>query len=129
MAVTTSVILICLRVIPIILFLGSILAFFNRVNVGPRELPRQHPLNRKMALPVLTISIGMFMIPMPDLLGMIGIGITFLGIVWYAFYFKQARDEFPAMDDGEYLAKVKARYAKEPEPDSEDQIIEIEEDE
>ena len=127
MAVTTSVILICLRVIPIILLLGSILAFLNRVNVGPREMPRQHPLNRMMALPVFITAIGMFMIPLPDLLGMIGIGLSFVGLVWYAIYFKRARDEFPAMNDGEWLAKVKGRYTKEPEHDSEEQTIDIEE--
>jgi hypothetical protein len=127
MAVTTSVILICLRIIPIILFLGSIFAFLNRVNVGPREMPRQHPLNRKMALPVLIISIGMFMISLPDQFGMLGIGLSFVGLVWYAIYFKRARDEFPAMNDGEWLAKVKGRYTKEPEPAPEDQIFELEE--
>jgi energy-converting hydrogenase Eha subunit A len=118
---TSSVVLICLRVIPIILFLGSIFAYWYLVNVGPRELPRKHPLNRKMAFPVFVISIGMFMIPLPNLAGMIGIGISVLGIIWYAILFKEARDIFPAMTDAEWLAKVKARYGRITDIDTEDQ--------
>jgi hypothetical protein len=102
----------CLQIIPIILFIGSIFAYFYVVNVGPRELPRKHPLNRKMAVPVFIISIGMFMIPLPDLLGYVGIGLCVGGIFWYAILFGEARKEFPQMTDGQWLAKAKSRYAK-----------------
>jgi hypothetical protein len=103
----------CLQIIPIILFLGSIFAYFYVVNVGPRELPRKHPLNRKMALPVFVVAIGMFMIPLPDLLGYVGIGLSVVGIFWYANLFGEARKEFPPMTDKQWLDKARARYSKD----------------
>ena len=109
---SSSIVMICLQVIPIILFLGSIFAFFYVVNVGPRELPRKHPLNRKMALPVFVVAIGMFMIPLPDLLGIIGIVLCVAGIIWYAVNFREARLEYPVMTDAEWLKIARARYGR-----------------
>jgi len=117
---TASIVLICLQIIPVILFLGAIFAFWNVVNVGPRELPRKHPLNRKMAVPVLVISIGMFMIPIPDLLGTFGILICVFGIIWYAIYFKDARKEYPPMTDADWLELAKTRFGRMRDFNSED---------
>ena len=107
-----TIVLICLQVIPVILFLGSIFAYFYMVNVGPRELPRKHPLNRKMAFPVFVVSIGMFMIPLPDLLGIVGIVLCVAGIFWYAVYFREARLEYPVMTDAEWLKVARKRYGR-----------------
>lgn len=121
---SSRIVLLCLQIVPVILFLGSIFAFFFLVNVGPRELPRKHLLNRKMALPVFIVSIGMFMIPLPDLLGMIGIGISLIGIVWYAFYYREARKEYPPMTDAEWLAVARSRFGRMRDYDS--NIIDVE---
>lgn len=107
-----KIVTLCLQIVPVIMFVGSILAFFNLVNVGPRELPRKHPLNRQMAVPVLITAIGMFMIPLPDLLGTVGLVLCIGGIFWYAFYFRKARLEYPAMTDAEWLKAAKARYGR-----------------
>lgn len=109
---TGRAVLLCLRIIPVILFIGSIFAFFYVVNVGPRELPRKHPLNRKMAIPVFVISIGMFMIPLPDILGTVAIVICVIGIIWYSIYFREARNEFPAMTDAEWLKIARGRFGR-----------------
>lgn len=107
-----TIVMICLQVIPILLFIGSILAYFYLVNVGPRELPRKHPLNRKMAYPVFIVSIGMFLIPLPDLPGIIGIVFCVAGIFWYAIYFREARLEYPVMTDAEWLKVARKRYGR-----------------
>lgn len=106
---TQALVLICLRFIPVLLLLGSIFAFFHKVNVGPRELPRQHPINRKMAFPVFLTSVGTFLIPIPELPGTIGIALSAIGIVWYSILFKEARQEYPVMTDAEWLEKAKSR--------------------
>ncbi len=128
--ITGRVVLLCLQIVPVILFLGSIFAYFFQVNVGPRELPRKHPLNRKMSVPVFVIAIGMFMIPLPDLLGIIAIGVCVVGIVWYAIYFREARKEFPPMTDAEWIQLARSRFGRmrNYDPQDVDIIIEKEKD-
>lgn len=109
---TGRVVLLCLQIIPVVLFIGSIFAFFFVVNVGPRELPRKHPINRKMAFPVFVVAIGMFMIPLPGLLGTIGIGLCVIGIFWYAIYYREARREFPPMTDAEWIEIARSRFGR-----------------
>ena len=126
--ITGRAVLLCLRIIPVILFVGSIFAFFYLVNVGPRELPRKHPLNRKMALPVFVISIGMFMIPLPDVLGTVAIAICVLGIIWYSIYFREARKEFPTMTDADWLKIARSRFGRMRNYDPQDVELTIKKD-
>ena len=126
--ITGRAVLLCLRIIPVILFIGSFFAFFYLVSVGPRELPRKHPLNRKMALPVFVISLGMFMIPLPDILGTVAIVICVLGIIWYSIYFREARKEFPAMTDAEWIKLARNRFGRMRNYDSQDIELTIKKD-
>ena len=123
--ITGRVVLLCLQIIPVILLIGSIFAFWNVVGVGPRELPRKHPLNRKMALPVLVEAIGMFMLPLSNIWGTVGIVICVIGILWYAVYFREARKEYPPLTDAEWLKIARKRYGRMRDFDSHTQDIEL----
>jgi hypothetical protein len=119
-----KIVTLCLQIAPLILFVGSILAFFNLINVGPREMPRKHPLNRKMALPVFVVSVGMFLIPFSSPLDFVGLGLSIAGIAWYAVYFRKGRLEYPQMTDAEWLQAAKDRYGRMQDFDPKEDIQE-----
>ena len=126
--ITGRAVLLCLRIIPVILFVGSIFAFFYLVNIGPRELPRKHPLNRKIALPVFVISIGMFMIPLPVEAMFLFLVRCVIGIIWYSIYFREARKEFPAMTDADWLKIARSRFGRMRNYDPQDVELTIKKD-
>jgi len=79
---------------PPILFFGSIFGFFGWVNLGPKELPHKHPLNRQLSFPIFLLSLGLFMFVYTKFFE-IGIGIAMAGFIWFIGVMKKIRDIFP----------------------------------
>jgi hypothetical protein len=74
-----------------------------------------------MAVPVIIVSVGMFMIPIPDFLGILGIILCVIGILWYGKLFREAREEYPPLTDAEWLKIAKARFGRMRDYDVKDQ--------
>lgn len=116
----------CLRFIPIVLVGAGILGLFGIAGVGPRELPKKHETNRYIALTFITMAIGMWFLPVPGIMGTLGIAVAGMGLLAYTLMLRQARQEFPAMSQEQWLEVVKRRYkfasfgSQQPEGDDAD---------
>ncbi len=80
---------------PPLMLVGSIFGFFGVVGLGPKELPKKHPLNRKLACPIFAASIGLYIVMYPEPYITIGLGMALVAFVWYTLVLKQVRDIYP----------------------------------
>jgi Ca2+/Na+ antiporter len=121
-----QVLTVCLSVAPILLFVLGIFGILGIVQVGPREVPKDHPINRKLGYTFLLLAVGMFLITNPSqTISIAGIVVSILALVIYGYFYREARKEYPEMSPQEWLNYLRPRYkfmnqSGQPKPKDED---------
>ena len=106
-----QVLTVCLSVAPILLFVFGLLGVLGITQVGPREVPKTTPFNRKSGYTFLLLAVGMYLITIPSpIISTAGIVVSILALVLYGYFYREARKEYPEMSPQEWLASL--RYPK-----------------
>lgn len=101
----------CISVAPIFLFILGGLGVFGLFQAGPREVPKDHRLNRLASSTFLLLAIGIYMVGSANETILIaGLALSFLALVLYGFIYREARKDFPEMSPEEWMNHLKTRY-------------------
>jgi hypothetical protein len=101
----------CLTVAPIFLFIMGIFGFLGILQVGPRELPKTHIINRKTGFTFLLLALGIFLLANSDqALFITGLVLSIIALGFYGYFYREARKQFPEMSPEEWFKHLKTRY-------------------
>jgi len=99
---------ICISIAPVVLFAAAALGILGYMPLGPREMPREDPTNRKMGVSFLMLSLGLLGAQISNsIVSAAGIALGLVAIVLYGYLFYKARKQHPAISDKEYIAQVR----------------------
>ena len=121
-----QVLTVCLSAAPFLLFVFGIFGILGIIQVGPREVPKGHPINRKSGYAFLLLAVGMFFITnQSQTISIAGIIVSILALVIYGYFYREARKEYPEMSPQEWLASLRPGYkfmnqSNQPKPKDED---------
>ena len=118
-----EVLTICISFAPIFVFIIGILGVLGIMQVGPREVPKTHPMNRKEGYTLLLLAMGIFLLGNSiEYIFIAGILLSLLALGLYAYFYRESRKEFPEMSPQEWLSHLSKRYKfmnlkNQPRPD------------
>jgi hypothetical protein len=121
-----QVLTVCLSAAPFLLCVLGIFGILGIVQVGPRELPKDHPINKKSAYTFLLLAVGMFLITnQSQIISIAGIVVSIIALVIYGYFYREARKYYPELSPQEWLTSLKPRYkfmnqSDQPKPKDQD---------
>ena len=98
------------KVMPIILFISGALAYFGLMHMGPREMPKTTQLNKKLGLCIIIVGLGLVLAVFHNqkFYNIAGWAGSAIGLLLYGWVYTQARKEFPAMTDKDWIIMKKS---------------------
>jgi hypothetical protein len=106
-----QILTVCISVAPIFVFAMGIFGALGLLQVGPRELPKTHMMNRKTGYTLLLLAVGIYLLGNPnETIFIIGIVLSILALGLYGYFYREARKEFPEMTPEQWFKHLRTRY-------------------
>jgi hypothetical protein len=101
----------CISVAPLFLFIMGVFGALGLIQVGPRELPKTHAINRKTAYTFLLLALGIYLLGNPNQNVFIaGVVLSLVALGTYGYFYREARKVFPEMSPEEWFKHLRTRY-------------------
>jgi hypothetical protein len=106
-----EIIPLCTAIMPFVLVIYGALGLLKVAVSGPREMPKDHPLNRTLSLLLVVLGLGIYLIIHPEpVISTIGIAVSSLAFLAFIYYMRQARRLFPELSQDDYFKQLRKRY-------------------
>ncbi len=106
-----QILTICISFAPIFVFAMGIFGALGIIQVGPREVPKTHTINRKAGYTLLLLAVGIFLLGNSnESIFIFGIVLSIIALVLYGYFYREARKEFPEMTPEQWFKHLSKRY-------------------